>query len=150
MMGRFYKQMVSDVDLYRILIVISFSFDISDTNHHFYLSNLISGLSLHPRNQFTSDLVGEIRFLDKADVKNSNKLLSEGGTRVVSFKDMEGVSSLKDVKIQDVRGKEDDFKLDVNGFTYIKQAVKGAKAARDIDQLQSLYEQSAVEIVKKL
>lgn len=52
--------------------------------------------------------------------------------------------------IQDVRGREDDFSLDRNGFTYVEDDIEGLDACTSEEEYQKLIVPATEKLVQKL
>jgi hypothetical protein len=62
----------------------------------------------------------------------------------------EGITDAREVLIKDVRGRLEDFTLDVQGFQYVKHPVKGVTDWRDPRQLKEIVQPATEELVKQL
>ncbi|EGG11367.1 uncharacterized protein MELLADRAFT_59520 [Melampsora larici-populina 98AG31] len=63
---------------------------------------------------------------------------------------LKGVQVIKEVLVHDVRGVEDQFKLDLHGFTYVKDKVIGLEDCKNDHQYGELLRPAAEELVKKM
>lgn len=54
-----------------------------------------------------------------------------------------------DVDINDMRGRENEFHLDVHGFQYIRQE-SSEKDFEDVNKIKTIYYPECAELVKKL
>lgn len=52
--------------------------------------------------------------------------------------------------VQDVRGREDDFTLDRNGFTYVKNDIEGIDACTTDEEYEKLIVPATEKLVKEL
>lgn len=127
------------------IVVASWSTDI-----YVPLLDPISGRSLLCEREIGTDVKAKVRFLRDDVVTNLDKEALDDPSKATPFQDLKDVSYSQDVHIHDVRGKEDEFNLDGNGFTYVKYVVEGRKDGQSIDEIQSLYEGAALDVVKKL
>ncbi|KAF2763069.1 hypothetical protein EJ05DRAFT_506707 [Pseudovirgaria hyperparasitica] len=66
------------------------------------------------------------------------------------MKQRDDITVAKDVVIKDVRGREDEFKLDVQGFQYVNHSIEGVTDWTDPKQITEKVQPATVELVKKL
>lgn len=56
---------------------------------------------------------------------------------------------LRDVEIEDLRGKEDSVSLDTHGFQFVRRAAKHTAFTSDTDVVKEYYPES-IELIKEL
>ncbi|PWY64841.1 hypothetical protein BO83DRAFT_368546 [Aspergillus eucalypticola CBS 122712] len=66
------------------------------------------------------------------------------------FAKREGIMDVRDVVIKDIRGKEHEFTLDVQGFQYVKHAIEGVTDWHDAAQIKQIIQPATEELVKRL
>ncbi|KAF7587643.1 hypothetical protein BBP40_006898 [Aspergillus hancockii] len=62
----------------------------------------------------------------------------------------DGITDVREVLIKDVRGRVEDFTLDVQGFQYVKHSVQGVTDWRDPRQVKEIAQPATEELVKQL
>ncbi|KAJ5242632.1 uncharacterized protein N7469_000959 [Penicillium citrinum] len=61
----------------------------------------------------------------------------------------EGITDVRDVVIKDIRGREHEFTLDVQGFQYVKHQVYGVTDWRDIAKVKQIVQPATETLIKK-
>lgn len=62
----------------------------------------------------------------------------------------EGITDVRDVVIKDIRGREHEFTLDVQGFQYAKHRVDGVTDWRDNAQVKQIVQPATEALAKKV
>ncbi|GKZ86316.1 hypothetical protein AnigIFM56816_001368 [Aspergillus niger] len=62
----------------------------------------------------------------------------------------EGITDVRDVVIKDIRGREHEFTLDVQGFQYVKHEITGVTNWHDPGQIKQIIQPATEELVKRL
>lgn len=62
----------------------------------------------------------------------------------------EGITDVRDVVIRDIRGREDEFKLNVQGFQYVKHSVEAVTDWRNQTQVKQLVQPATEDLVKRV
>ena len=71
------------------------------------------------------------------------------GVSTVTGQSSTNISSLpKDIQIENIRGKEDQYSLDTSGFKYI-QHKSAVTTFEDEDEIKNIYYPESIEVLKK-
>lgn len=66
------------------------------------------------------------------------------------FAQRQGVKEIKNVVIQDIRGREKEFTWNLQGFQYLRHEVKGVTDWTDREQIHEIVQPATEELVKQM